>query len=455
MVLEKLNFNRFDDRIVLPTFFVTAAFFAGSKRTIHLFEGSCSRGLVLSAVAGSACVSRAKTSGEGEQLYDLAKKCVAIAIAAIASPIVCKLLAERISLSFDSSLKFGMVEAWIVLSVHFALPFLKEIPDPYLPTKQVNLQTIETELCAIKRTSTEQWQVEEAVTSFNVDEILNCFAEGDVIDNDQFKLIYRLGKYIVIDTYTQQLLEQNLNFYRGGVLSRQEQEVKRYTQKIFGYLIQKINAWQAEQDLNRKNEVLESVRDLIQRTVTSFNDAHQNCVDQRLSQLENLAIMVVNDYGCSEFQNLTALAIISYRNALIKEVAAQTKEFHAADLERALSKTIHEELGLPLTKLISVGPAFDSLFNSGNFQTAKTKFLERYRPLEYLIYQINFHTERQLFTNMSDWYYNKIVCDLDEAVKDRVVKQLGTDFLMGDYEKITREAVIYCLLKRGVIGKAV
>ncbi|NRA90944.1 MAG: hypothetical protein HRU43_07465, partial [Simkaniaceae bacterium] len=111
MALEKLNFNRFNDRIFLPTFFVTAAFFAGSKRTIHLFEGSCSGGLVLSAIAGSVCVSGAKTSGGGKQLHDLAKKCVAIAIAVIASPVVCKLLAERISLSFDASLKFGMVEA--------------------------------------------------------------------------------------------------------------------------------------------------------------------------------------------------------------------------------------------------------------------------------------------------------------------------------------------------------
>ena len=457
MSVEKIFFKNFDDRIVLPALFVTAAIFAGSKRTIHLFEGSCAGGLFLSAVAGSACVYGVKTFGEDEceELYDLTQKCLAVAIAVIVSPIVCKLLAERVSLSMYSSLKFGMVEAGIILTAHFALPFLKEVPEPYLPTEKVDLQTIETELREIERTSTQKWHVKQAVTDFNVDEILDVLAEDDVIDNNQFREIYSLGDYPVIDHDVAQLLEQNLNRYRGGGLGEQEQEVKRYAQKIFGYLIQKKNAWQVEQDPRRRSEVLESVSNLIRHTVTSFNDAHRDCVDQVLSQVENLAIMVVDDYGCSEFQKLVALKIISYRSALIKEVVAQTGEEHAADLERALSANIHAELSLPLPKCISVGAAFNNIFDRGNFQTAKRNFLARYHPLEYLIDQISYHTERKLFTVMSQWYNNTILFELDETVKDRVVKQLGTDFLMGDFEKRTRESVIYFLLKGGVVEKPV
>ena len=457
MYFEKISFNNFDDRIVLPALFVAAAIFAGSKRTIHLFEGSCAGGLFLSAVAGSACVYGAKTYGEDEceELYDLTQKCLAVAIAVIVSPIVCKILAERISLSMYSSLKFGMVEAGIVLTAHFALPFLKEVPEPYLPTEKVDLQTIETELRAIERTSTQQWQIKEAVTNFNVDGILEVLSEDDVIDNDLFKQIYRLGAYEVIDHDAAQELEQNLNGYCRGGLGEQEQEVKRYAQKIFGYLIQKKRAWDMELDPQRKNDALEGVRDLIIRTVTSFNDAHRDCVDQVLSQVENLAIMVVDDYDFGEIQKLAALKLISYRNALIKEVVARTGEAHAADLERALSENIHDELGLPLPRCIRVGAAFKRIFFNVNFQTAKKNFLARYRPLEYLIDQINYHTERKLFTAMCEWYYNTVLSHLDEETQARVVKQLGTDFLAENLDKRTRESVIYFLLKNGIIEKPV
>lgn len=442
------------EKVLVPCAFMVLAYFAGSKRCIELFSTANTNGLLLSgglaalAYLGEEAIEKSPL----EQFPKLVRKCILMGATIGLAPLLSELSGEVISLGFSASLKMGALQIGTALLINQLALLLPSEAVVFEFNGSLEIDQLEEELRAIEKSSKATWEIKDSVIHFDVDEILEVLSEDDVIGDGSYKRLYRLEAYEVLTKRERRQLEANIAKYANpDELGEQEREVRRYTQKIFGYLLQKQAAWVSERDLTEKSRKLEEVRDLIQRTVTSYNDAHNDCVDQVLSQVENLAILVVDDFGFSEIEKRVALRVISYRTNLIKEVVAKTGEYHAADLERALSIELHQMLKLPLPKCVRVGAAFNQIFNEGNYIQARAAFLRQYDPFTYVVNALNYHTERHLFTHLCQWYQEAIFANLDPSRQTALERQLGADFLT-TFER-TDASVIYYFLKNGIIQK--
>ena len=103
-------------------------------------------------------------------------------------------------------------------------------------------------------------------------------------------------------------LKDNINKYtRGRQLNAQNKASQWYLNKILGYLILKLRAYQADSQSNAQQK--EELQDLIKNTFLAINDAHRHCVDQVLSQIQLIVVDVLDDFGMTELQKTVAIAL--------------------------------------------------------------------------------------------------------------------------------------------------
>jgi len=140
--------------------------------------------------------------------------------------------------------------------------------------------------------------------------------------------------------------------------------------------------------------------DEIQHIFTRLADADNDCIDQSLSQLEDIIIEIIaseNPLGknstISFLQYHAAYALFRYRANLIKELIVKIPEFkapeqaeHVADIEREVKRQLAQMCGMQ-GAILETGAAFTHLVGEqANMAVGvvAANFLDQYKPVEYI-----------------------------------------------------------------------
>ncbi|MCB1110661.1 MAG: hypothetical protein KDK64_06725 [Chlamydiia bacterium] len=453
---------------MIATLFFTTAYLAGTKRgmevmkvsqpqTLYFAAGTASMGLVASHYARPYVTSRK------HPLVELVLKCALVFITAkLTTAWLMKHVGKEASYAPADCNKFAQIAVGTVLGGH-ALGMMAMPKD-----RRVKLEDLAGDYRAIaEEMPMNYWSFTRDVTQFDPDSILDVVGDDDVLHKKEIEgvpahlllstcpyeeLFLVDGKDFLEERIKNQLKRNIARYTSGGRLDAQEEASKWYLNKILGYLILKLRAYQA--DFKKTLKQKEELQDLIKNTFLAINDAHQNCVDQVLSQIQLIVVDVLDDFGMTELQKGVAVALRKYVAGLIKEVVRETGETHAADLEVSLTRDIYVTLGLPLPRSLQSGAKYAMIASFTNYRRARSEFFRAYKPLEVLVSRCTYHTERKLFAGVGQWFGQNVFTDgLDEAVEKERVAIFGSDFV--DWETMDQRkdgAIVYALFKSGCIG---
>lgn len=263
------------------------------------------------------------------------------------------------------------------------------------------------------------------ILTFNLNTVLARYNENLDLDDGFTNLLRFSGA------------EQNRSAFQNVVLSRygrnngpREAEVQKILSKIIDFFAQKREHTPqgSPQEVALKTEI----RNVINRIV----DAHGNCVDQVLSQLENIVIEViapqtaVASSGGSEniaashqrrLQHLAGHALFQYRARKIQEICVQQNpdEHHMADLERVVKQRLAELLGMQ-GDVFAVGAQYAGIVDStdARVESIAQTFVDGYTNATILTYLTNelknhFGIPRILRNNLLSWARSYYALDND------------------------------------------
>ncbi|MCB1107953.1 MAG: hypothetical protein KDK76_07660, partial [Chlamydiia bacterium] len=436
----------------LSALFFFFFYFANKKRFVEVFTEQ--KGFYLSAAAASASVIGGERYIKGfpnkGTHESAAAKALIVAMAALALRPASKILLRREVIHFEDAMKLGGVQIGAIV-----IPHAIKAATGYVPNLTASADNFEEEIGAIERVPRSAWEITNNVDQFDVDELLNILSDEDVITNQSYQAIYSMGSDIIIEQRQQNTLDGLL---RMNGNDSQTMEAKRYANKIFGYLLLKLRAWEQARGED-KAQFKEGIKELIQNTIWQYINAHENCVDQVLSQILTIALNLVDDCGVSNTQKLFGLRLQQYRTQVIKKVVHATGERHGADLEIALAHNIYREMGWTMPASLSHGARYSMIYSTGNYYQAKLNFYKQYDPVEFLVNQMTYFGDRKAYGEMGRWYQNNIFVDgLLEAQKGRIMDRLKkdpegdpVDLYMTGFGNESDGAKLYFLVKSGVI----
>jgi hypothetical protein len=166
---------------------------------------------------------------------------------------------------------------------------------------------------------------------------------------------------------------------------------------------------QDEQEEARKN-----LKDEAFFIINSFLDADTNCIDQTLSQVENMLLMIFSSENplknkVSRLRYLAAFELFKHRARKIKEICVKLfpKEPHMADLERAVKQIIAGAVGMK-GDIIDVGAQFPGIISDLLKKAAAVAngFLREYDATNYLLENCqdpNANFCRKLRAELTQW----------------------------------------------------
>lgn len=219
----------------------------------------------------------------------------------------------------------------------------------------------------------------------------------------------------------------------------QERVVRILLSKMFSYFEQKRN-----QIGHSEEELKEQFRAIVDKMI----DANNNCVDQTLSQLQDMMLdLVADDFTATEggdkqlqrIQFRAGHALAKHRSQLLKQVIydQNPNELHMADVERVVMQRLAEVLGLKGSVFEAGARYGDARFIhdiNGKVERAIDAFQKLYKPLQYLANELKtpFSNVRKLRTDFIQWAdSNYAIGDEDEdVVKETDMNRL----LSADYD---------------------
>lgn len=166
-----------------------------------------------------------------------------------------------------------------------------------------------------------------------------------------------------------QSLQLDLQTYSQAGLTKHEQSVKSSLNQLFAFLSEKREELA---DTNQERAYKAQLRDIF----SQIQDAHRDCVDQVLSQIETILSEVVASQEFTqgrtpafrEYLHLkAAYFLFKYKMNLIKQICIQEypREAHAADLERLVKERLAELSGIQ-GSIFQVGAQFSNIVQSSD-----------------------------------------------------------------------------------------
>jgi hypothetical protein len=219
--------------------------------------------------------------------------------------------------------------------------------------------------------------------------------------------------------------ERAVNNYANTTQSGQYTAVKRILGLFVEYFTQ-MRQWATTEE--RQN----LLKKQFERFVISLGDANRNCVDQMLSQLQNLLLHIIAEgdalrggRGNGAIQQILfhffGLALCQHRADFLRYILYQLhpNHSHQADLERAAMRTLAGVAGMEGEMIFEAGAAYESLAGDLNdiAQRAADRFLNEYNPLNYLIDNLKtYHGSNQLIRNeLLLWVRGRFATDLEDT----------------------------------------
>lgn len=199
------------------------------------------------------------------------------------------------------------------------------------------------------------------VNQYNLDDVLGRFSP----DHNPERLA-ELYDFAEVEGHKRWGLNANFNRYNGGHISDQQREAKNLLSRLFDFF----NRNRALFPAGSEQEGLFKAQ--IRDTFDRINDAHNNCVDQVLSQLESIVCDVIADFESirvagaqtmlDRLRNRTAFTLFKYKANLIRNicVAEYPAEPHMADMERLVKQSLAGMAGMQ-GGVLQVGAQYENV----------------------------------------------------------------------------------------------
>ncbi|NRA89641.1 MAG: hypothetical protein HRU43_00640 [Simkaniaceae bacterium] len=429
----KSSFYRVDKEPAQALLFLSGAFLAGKARALQVLTSMTHQGMIGAAATSSIglalhYVYSQTTPGDKGLESAVSKSALVSVINVLGTGFLTKKICGEVALATTSLLGFSGMTTAVILGT-----YLLQNSFP-LPSREINLQTLEEDIASLERVPLDQWKFTDKMKTFNPDEILAKVHFDDV--RGRYNEIFN-GMNIPAEDLTK--FKKNVRKAYAKNCS-QGKAIAWYLDKIFSSLLLKKNS-----PLNV--EAKRELDALINNTVDEVNGAFTSCEDQVLSMLQDLAVYVAGNIGMSTAEKSVALEALKYRNSLIKEAIAKVDAEESADLEIDLSRSIYQSLGASVPRSLEHGAKWYS-YRLPKYYQAKYRFTQDYMPVLFLVKEINLYELRICFARMSQWFQKELF-EKHPELEDRFVKAFGCDFLM-DSER-NDVAVLYFLYKTGLI----
>ncbi len=180
-------------------------------------------------------------------------------------------------------------------------------------------------------------------------------------------------------------------FSQGGI-RRDAQHLS--VQTSFGYLAEFFVQRQAQVEAGTPEEA--ALKEQFARVYATIIDANRGCIDQMLTQLQELVLDLISEGDAEggdnpiqiQLINRVGLVLCQYRSRLLTMILARQNgdETHMADLQRVVTQQAAEALGMQ-GGIFAAGARFRHAVSNTDVRVnrAVSSFLDEYKPLEYLL----------------------------------------------------------------------
>jgi hypothetical protein len=219
-------------------------------------------------------------------------------------------------------------------------------------------------------------------------------------------------------------------------------KAKDQLSRLNSYFVQKRK--QVERGTQAETRLIEQFK----KSVDKIIDADRGCIDQVLSQLQEIMLdIAADDFGDGEQGSMLLRAgheLCKYRMDLLKEICIRQNpaQDHMADLQLLIVEKAAEALGIQ-GSIARVGAQFNNLVGDEEYRDNRVNraadiFWDRYKPLEYLAEQLKTGDGNMnaLRNELNQWAKAHYGIDEEETVLNaRLVKNYNpkefSDFVNG------------------------
>jgi len=265
------------------------------------------------------------------------------------------------------------------------------------PTAQVAKDRREAALALLsfRKAEPSKFVCAAEILEFNLDEATQKYK------TDQHpKKLLQWYDYAALDPSERADLEGILTGFTRDNGSEEKSTVVRHLVSKLHYILTEKEARIRKLTKEKGEDAQKALKQEIEHIFSKLKDANSNCIDQTLSQAEDLIIEVLaseNPLGKNSTLSLlhykAAHVLFRYRANLIKEILIKDPALsnpalaaHMADIEREVKKRIATAMGMQ-GAILDAGAAFGGLVEQqakDAAMRAAALFLDQYKPAEYL-----------------------------------------------------------------------
>ena len=276
------------------------------------------------------------------------------------------------------------------------------VADPVIERKMAAIFRL-NEILSLGDRCMNSFEPNAAILTFDLDAVLAPYAENHAPS----RLCELLGWAGIGDNKRQRFSDaiRNYDGHHGG---EQDRMVRILFSKMYAYFEQRRTQGGQAQD-----ELLEQFKGVVDKII----DANANCVDQMLSQLQDMMLDLAADSFTAtqggdrllqrlQFRAGHALAV--YRANLLKAICVRQNpnQLHMADLERVIMERVSEMLGMR-GRIYDAGARFGGILGNVDDRVANAidAFQHEYKPLQFLASELKtpFSQLRKLRTDFIQW----------------------------------------------------